>query len=69
VFALFWLLITVHLELIAIKPVFIFFYASLGAVGAGELNLEYDYAADDYSTTGLYPTDSEIPISHCYVVC
>jgi hypothetical protein len=45
----------------------------IGAAGAGELNPEYDYADDyavtDYPTTGSHPTDSEIPIRHCYVVC
>jgi hypothetical protein len=70
---LFWLLVVVHLELIAIGPVFILFYALIGAAGAGELNPEYDYAddyaAEDYSTPGSPPIDSEIPIRHCYVVC
>jgi hypothetical protein len=42
---------------------FIFFYVLIGAVGAGELNLEYDYAddfaAEDYLTPGSRPTDFE----------
>jgi hypothetical protein len=46
------------LELIAIGPVFILFYAIIGAAGAGELNMEYDYT-DDYPTTSSRPTDSE----------
>jgi hypothetical protein len=46
VFALFWLLIVVLLELIALGPLFIFFYALIGAAGARELNPEYDYAND-----------------------
>jgi hypothetical protein len=45
----------------------------LGAAGAGELIPEYDYADDsteeDYPTLGSHPTDSEIPIRHCYVEC
>jgi hypothetical protein len=65
VFALFWLLIVVLLELIALGPMFIFFYALLGAVGAGELNPEYDYAddftAEDYPTPGSRPTNFENP--------
>jgi hypothetical protein len=40
-----------------------FFYALIGAAGAGELNLEYDYAddfaAEDYPTPGSRPTDFE----------
>jgi hypothetical protein len=44
---------------------FIFFYALLGAVGAGELNPEYDYAddftAEDYPTPGSRPTNFENP--------
>jgi hypothetical protein len=63
VFALFWLLIDVLLELIAIGPLFIFFYALIGAAGAGELILDYDYAddfdAEDYQTPGSRPTDFE----------
>jgi hypothetical protein len=63
VFALFWLLIVIRFDLIAIGPVFILFYAIIGAAGAGELNPEYDYAdyyvVDDYPTTGSCPTDSE----------
>jgi hypothetical protein len=51
-FALFWLLIVVLLELIELGPLFIFFYALIGAAGAGELNPEYDsgndFAAEDY---------------------
>jgi hypothetical protein len=35
-FALFWLLIVVLLELIALGPLFIFFYALTGAARAGE---------------------------------
>jgi hypothetical protein len=69
VVALFWLLIVVHLELIALVPLFIFFYALIGAAGAGELIPEYDYAddftAEDIPTQGSCPTDSEIPIRHC----
>jgi uncharacterized membrane protein len=61
VFALFWLLIVVLLELIAIGLLFIFFYAIIGAARAGELNPEYDYAddfaAEDYPTLGSHPTD------------
>jgi hypothetical protein len=37
VFDLFWLLIVILLELIAIRLSFIFFYALIGAAGAGEL--------------------------------
>jgi hypothetical protein len=63
VFALFWLLIVVLLELIALGPLFIFFYALLRAPGAGELNPEYDYTddftAEDYPTLGSRPTDFE----------
>jgi hypothetical protein len=63
VFALFWLLIAVLLGLIAIGPLFIFFYALIGAAGAGELNPEYDYAddfaAEDYPTPGSRLTDFE----------
>jgi hypothetical protein len=63
VFSLFWLLIAILLELIAIGPLFIFFYALIGAAGAGELNPEYDYnddfAAEDYQTPGSRPTDFE----------
>jgi hypothetical protein len=63
VFAFFWLLIAILLELIAIGLLFIFFYALLGAAGAGELNPEYDYvddfAAEDYQTLGSRPTDFE----------
>jgi hypothetical protein len=51
------------LELIALGPLFISFYALIGAAGAGELNPEYDYAADfaaeDYPTPGSRPTDFE----------
>jgi hypothetical protein len=61
VFALFWLLIVVLLELIALGPLFIFFYVLIGAAAAGELNPEYDYADDfaakDYPTPGSRPTD------------
>jgi hypothetical protein len=63
VFALFWLLIAILLELIAIELFFIFFYAFLGAAGAGELIPEYDYADDfameDYQAPGSRPTDFE----------
>jgi hypothetical protein len=63
VFALFWLLIAVLLELIAIGPLFIFFYTLIGAAGAGELIPEYNYAddftAEDYETPGSRPTDFE----------
>jgi hypothetical protein len=63
VFALFWLLIAVLLELIALGPLFIFFYVLIGAAGAGELNLEYDYAdefaAEDYQTPDSRPTNFE----------
>jgi hypothetical protein len=63
VFALFWLLIVILLELIALGPLFIFFYALIGAAGAGELIPEYDYAddfaAEDYPTLGSCPTDFE----------
>jgi hypothetical protein len=49
------------LELIALGPLFIFFYPLIGAAGAGELNPEYDYADDfatkDYPTPGSCPTD------------
>jgi hypothetical protein len=69
VFALFWLLIAVLLELIALGPLFIFFYVLIGAAGAGELIPEYDYAndftAEDYLTLGSRLTNSEIPIRHC----
>jgi hypothetical protein len=69
VFAFFWLLIVVPLELFALGPLFISFHALIGAAGAGELILEYDYADDftleDYPTPGSRPTDPEIPIRHC----
>jgi hypothetical protein len=56
------------LELIAIGPLFIFFFTLLGAAGDGELIPEFDYAddfaAEDYPTPGSCPTDSEIPIRH-----
>jgi hypothetical protein len=42
---------------------FIFFYALIGAAGAGELIPEYDYTDDfavkDYQTLGSHPTDFE----------
>jgi hypothetical protein len=61
VLALFWLLIVVLLELIALGLMFIFIYTLLGAAGAGELILEYDcadeFAAEDYQTPGSRPTD------------
>jgi hypothetical protein len=51
------------LEFIALGLLFIFFYALIGAAGARELNLEYDYAddfaAEDYPTPGSHPTDFE----------
>jgi hypothetical protein len=51
----------------------LYFNLHVGAVGAGELNAEYDYANDyateDYPTPGSRPIDSEIPTRHCYVVC
>jgi hypothetical protein len=51
------------LELIALGPLFILFYALIGAVETGELNSEYDYVDDyatkDYLTPGSCPTDSE----------
>jgi hypothetical protein len=51
------------LELIALGSLFILFYVFLGAVGAGELVPEYDYAddyaAEDYPTPGSRPTDFE----------
>jgi hypothetical protein len=63
VFALFWLLIVVLLELIAIRPLFIFFYMLIGVAGAGELNPEYDYAddfaAEDCQIPGSRPIDFE----------
>jgi hypothetical protein len=63
VFDLFWLLIVVRLELIALGPLFISFYALIGAAGAGVLNPEHDYADDytteDYPTLGSHLTDSE----------
>jgi hypothetical protein len=63
VFALFWLLFATRLELIPLGPLFIFFYAFIGAAGAWELNPEYDYAddfaAEDYLTPGSRPTDFE----------
>jgi hypothetical protein len=63
VFALFWLLIVVLLELIAIGSLFIFFYALIGVAGARELNPECayadDFAAEEYQTPGSRPTDFE----------
>jgi hypothetical protein len=63
VFALFWLLIAILLELIALGPLFISFYVLLGAAGAGELNPEYDYTDDftveDLPTPGLLLIDFE----------
>jgi hypothetical protein len=56
-------LITILLELIALGPMFIFFYTLLGADGAGELNPEYDFTddftAEDYPTPGSRPTEFE----------
>jgi hypothetical protein len=63
VFALFWLLIVVLLELLALGPLFIFFYALIGAAGVGELIPEYDYtdnfAVEDYQTPGSRLNDFE----------
>jgi hypothetical protein len=65
VFALFWILIAILLELIALGPLFIFFYALIGAAGVGELIPKYDYAddftAEDYPTPGSRPNDFENP--------
>jgi hypothetical protein len=51
------------LELLALGPLFIFFYTLIGAAGAGELIPEYDYADDfaveDYQTPGSRPTNFE----------
>jgi hypothetical protein len=51
------------LESIAIGSLFIFFYALIGAAGAGELIPEYDYAddfaAEDYQTPDSRLTDFE----------
>jgi hypothetical protein len=73
VFALFWILVVVLLELIALGPLFIFFYVLIGAAGAEELIPEYDsaddFTAEDYPTLGSRPTDSEIPIRYCYIEC
>jgi hypothetical protein len=56
------------LELIALGPLFIFFYTLIGAAGAEELIPEYDYAdvftAKDYPTPGSRSTNSEILIRH-----
>jgi hypothetical protein len=49
VFALFWLIIAILLELIVLGPLFIFFYVLIGEAGSGELIPEYDYT-DDYAT-------------------
>jgi hypothetical protein len=63
VFALFWFLIVILLELIALGPLFIFFYTLIGAAGARELIPEYDYADDfaveDYPTPGSRSTNFE----------
>jgi flagellar basal body-associated protein FliL len=63
VFALFWILIVVLLELFALGLLFIFYYALTGAAGAGELIPEYDYAdgfvAEDYQTPDSRPTNFE----------
>jgi hypothetical protein len=71
-FALFYLLIATLLELIALGPLFIFFYTLIGADGAEELIPEYDYTDDftakDYPTPGSRPTDFETH-RHCNVVC
>jgi hypothetical protein len=72
VFALFWLLIAILLELIALGPLFIFFYTLIGAARVGKLIPEYDYNDDftgeDYLTPGSRPTDFETH-RHCNVVC
>jgi hypothetical protein len=51
------------LELIALGLLFIFYYALIGAAGAGELILEYDYAdycsAEDYQSPSSHSTDFE----------
>jgi hypothetical protein len=51
------------LGLIALGPLFIFFYALIGVAGAVELIPEYDYADDfaakDYPTPGSRPTNFE----------
>jgi hypothetical protein len=63
VFALFWLLIAIILELISLGLLFIFFYALIGAAGARELIPEYDcaddFTAEDYPTLGSRLTDFE----------
>jgi hypothetical protein len=63
VFALFWLLIAVLLELFAFEPPFIFFSSLIGVAGAGELISEYDYtddfAIEDCQTPGSRPIDFE----------
>jgi hypothetical protein len=60
------------LELIALGPLFIFFYTLIGAAGARELIPEYDYAddftAEDYPTPGSRLTDFETH-RQCNVVC
>jgi hypothetical protein len=61
--ALFWLLIAVLLELIAIGRGLFFLYALIGAAGVGELIPKYDnaddFTAEDYQTPGSRPTDFE----------
>jgi hypothetical protein len=51
------------LKLIAIGPLFIFFYTLIGVAGDVELIPEYDYAedftAEDYPTPGSRLTDFE----------
>jgi hypothetical protein len=63
VFALFWLLTAVLLELIAIGPLFIFFYVLIGVAGARELNPDCayadDFAAEEYQTPSSCRTDFE----------
>jgi hypothetical protein len=54
VFALFWLLLVILLELIALGPLFIFFDTLTGAAGAGELIPEYNYA-DDFTAEDYRP--------------
>jgi hypothetical protein len=63
VFALSWFLVVILLELLALGPLFIFFYTLIGASGARELIPEYDYAddfaAEDYQDPCSRLTDFE----------
>jgi hypothetical protein len=65
VFALFWLIVVILLELNALGPLFIFFYTLIGAAGVGELIPENDnaddFTAEDDFTPGSCPTDFENP--------